>query len=185
VLAEDTVLVVHAKIRQTPARSLGTGAICRKCCLNDRGASTPYVPPPGWGSAKPFSGPVSQKVQVSQLSSFTRTIPRDKKEDDVNQILSRKNDFIPLAYKPTKAQAGDFIYLVFRGIIVGRARISSIDAVDNDVPSGIKRYPDWARWVVRYAGEWERPPREIQVQGHQSVRYLETHSLTHLDSEKW
>jgi hypothetical protein len=133
----------------------------------------------------PFSRPVSQKVQVSQLSSFSRTIPKDKKEDDVNQILSRKNDFIPLAYKPTKAQAGDFIYLVFRGMIVGRARISSIDVVDSEVPSGTWRYPGWARWVVRYAGVWEKPPREIQVQGHQSVRYLETHSLNHLDSEKW
>jgi len=122
---------------------------------------------------------------VSQLSSFTRTIPSDKKEDDVNQILSCKDHFIPLAYRPTKAQAGDFIYLIFRGMIVGRARISSIDAVDAEVPLGTKQYPIWAKWVVRYTGEWEKPPREIPIQGHQSVRYLETHALSQLDSEIW
>jgi hypothetical protein len=116
------------------------------------------------------------------MSSFTRTIPGYKNVEDVNRILSRKDHFIPLAYRPTKAQAGDFIYLIYQGLIVGRARISGIDPVDR---SGIGDYPGWARWAIRYAGEWERPPREIPVQGHQSVRYLEKQSLGHLDSETW
>jgi hypothetical protein len=119
------------------------------------------------------------------MSSFTRTIPRYKNLEDVNQILSRKDHFIPLAYRPTRAQAGDFIYLIYLGMIVGRARISSIDPVDPVVTAGTSRYPDWARWVVRYAGEWEKPPRKIPVQGHQSVRYLEKQSLGQLDSEIW
>ena len=119
------------------------------------------------------------------MSSFTRTIPGYKDVEDVNQILSRNDHFIPLAYRPTKAQAGDFIYLIYRGMIVGRARISSIDPVDPEVASRTSQYPIWARWVIRYVGEWEKPPREIPVQGHQSFRYLEKQSLGYLDSEIW
>jgi hypothetical protein len=119
------------------------------------------------------------------MSSFTRTIPAYKKEPELNQILSRRDHFLPLAYRPTRALPGDFIYLVYQGKIVGRARISAIDPVDSTDSSGTDRYPAWANWVVRYAGAWEKPPREIPVQGHQSVRYLETHALEHLDAEDW
>ena len=93
--------------------------------------------------------------------------------------------FIPLAYRPTKATRGDFIYLVFRGVIVGRARISAIDPVDTHGMEGTEIYPGWAKWVVRYVGQWEKPPRDIPIQGHQSVKYLETHSLEYLDDESW
>lgn len=119
------------------------------------------------------------------MSSFTRTIPSEKGENHVQEILSRANHFIPLAYKPTRASPGDFIYLVFRGAIVGRARISRIDPVGSKALRGTERYPRWAKWIIRYAGKWQDPPRDIQVQGHQSVRYLETHSLEHLDHETW
>jgi hypothetical protein len=105
--------------------------------------------------------------------------------EEVNRVLSQRDHFVPLAYKPGRAHPGDFIYLIYQGKIVGRARIISIDAIDPEDPSEGGPYPSWARWVVRYAGRWENPPREIPVQGHQSVRYLETHALEHLDSEKW
>jgi len=119
------------------------------------------------------------------MSSFTRTIPSTKNTAEVSQILSRKDHFIPLAYRPTEAKSGDFIYLVFRGMIVGRARITSIDPTDPGLSPGTSQYPGWAKWVVRYAGAWHKPPRFIPVQGHQSVRYLEKQSLGHLDAEKW
>jgi hypothetical protein len=119
------------------------------------------------------------------LSSFTRTIPSYKKAEDVNQLLSKRDHFLPLAFRPTRAQAGDYIYLVFRGVIVGRAKIMAIETADSDAAPGNGPYPDWARWVVRYAGEWEMPPRVIRVQGHQSVRYLEAQALTQLDAESW
>jgi hypothetical protein len=128
---------------------------------------------------------VAKKGEVSKLSSFTRTIPSYQKEAFVNQVLAQENHFIPLAYRPTKAGAGDFVYLIYRGVIVGRARISAVDPVDPGELAEEGLYPDWAKWVVRYTGRWEKPPREIQVQGHQSVRYLEIQSLNHLDSESW
>jgi hypothetical protein len=119
------------------------------------------------------------------LASFTRTIPGYKGENHVIGILSRTDHFIPLAYRPARARAGDFIYLIFHGKIVGRARIASIDFVNSEMHREDDRYPVWAKWVIRYSGEWEKPPREIPVQGHQSVRYLDTHVLEHLDSERW
>jgi hypothetical protein len=115
------------------------------------------------------------------LSSFTRTIPTEKGQAYVTKVLSRPDHFIPLAYRPIKARSGDFIYLVFRGVIVGRARISRIDPAG----SAARRFPNWAKWIIWYTGRWQRPPRDIPVQGHQSVRYLETHSLGHLDRETW
>ncbi|MGD8814164.1 MAG: hypothetical protein PVI78_06765, partial [Anaerolineales bacterium] len=82
------------------------------------------------------------------------------------------------------AHPGDYIYLVFRGRIVGRAKIASIDPASESLIVE-NRYPPWAKWILRISGSWEKPPRDIPVQGHQSVRYLETHALEHLDSEKW
>jgi len=133
----------------------------------------------------PVKRAAARKVQVSYMSSFTRTIPSTKNAAEVDQILSRKDHFIPLSFQPTEAKTGDFIYLVFCGMIMGRARITSIDPIDPGLSLRTSGYPEWARWVVRYTGGWQKPPRFIPVQGHQSVRYLENQSLGHLDSEKW
>jgi hypothetical protein len=122
-------------------------------------------------------------VKVAPLSSFTRTIPAYKSQQEIDQVISRRDYFIPLTFQPARAHAGDFIYLIYKGWLIGRARISAIESVA--VSSGEDRYPDWARWIVRYTGGWEKPPRQIPVQGHQSVRYLETHSLGYLDAETW
>lgn len=116
------------------------------------------------------------------MSSFTRTIPAQKGEAYVRGILSRANSYVPLAYRPARAVPGDRIYLIHRGLIVGRARISSIRPASR---TRAQRYPRWARWIIRYTGRWEIPPRAIHVQGHQSVRYLDGHALLHLDEEVW
>jgi hypothetical protein len=119
------------------------------------------------------------------MSSFTRTIPSEKGAAFVDQVLSRADHYVPLAYRPTRARPGDFIYLVFRGRMVGRARITAIEPVESAHPMDGDRYPQWARWIIRFSGAWQKPPRDVPVQGHQSVRYLETHALEHLDLETW
>ena len=119
------------------------------------------------------------------MSSFTRTIPGSKRESLVEKILSRSDHFIPIRIHPNRARSGDFIYLVFRNRIVGRARIKSIYPVNAEVPAHKELYPDWANWAIQYQGSWEEPPREIPFQGHQGIQYLETNSLAHLDSEEW
>jgi hypothetical protein len=119
------------------------------------------------------------------LSSFTRTIPSEKDQTYVDQILSKSDLFIPLAYRPNRANQGDFIYLVFRGRIVGRARITRIDSAASTVEAKTNEVPRWAKWLIWYEGTWEKPPRDIPIQGHQSVKYMETHSLEHLDQERW
>lgn len=119
------------------------------------------------------------------MSSFTRTVPAYKTAAEISQVLAQKDAFVPLSFLPTRAQAGDFIYLVYHGLVVGRARISGIERLDPEVSQGSAAYPEWARCLVRYAGGWERPPREIPLQGHQGVRYLQAQALEYLDSEAW
>jgi hypothetical protein len=119
------------------------------------------------------------------MASFTRTIPSYKGGDYLMRILSRRDGFIPLAYRPVHALAGDFIYLIFRGEIVGRARISAIVPAGSQAGEQFEESLSWARWIIRYSGKWASPPRKISVKGHQSVRYLEAQSLSHLDTEIW
>ena len=118
------------------------------------------------------------------MSSFTRTIPQYKTREEVEALLSSRDSFVPLTFRPGRAGAGDSIYLVYHGFIAGRARIARV------VPAQAARYgggrvPDWAKWLVCYSGGWERPPREIAVQGHQGVRYLDELGLGALDGETW
>jgi hypothetical protein len=118
------------------------------------------------------------------LSSFTRTIPKYKSREEVETVLSGRDGFVPLTFRPGRARAGDYIYLLYHGFIAGRARIKRVEAVkDARVESG--QVPEWARWLIWYTGGWERPPREIGVQGHQGVRYLEEQEKETLDDETW
>ena len=119
------------------------------------------------------------------MASFTKTIPAGKTEAEVEALLAGRDHFLPLAQTPTRAQAGDFIYLIYRGRISARARIRALEVVKPGMMAEERAGADWARCLVQYAGEWERPGREIPAQGHQSVRYLEVQGLAHLDLEKW
>jgi len=119
------------------------------------------------------------------LASFTRTVPAQKDPREVTRILSRKDHYLPLTFRPSRAETGDFLYLVHRGRIAGRAEIDRIEAVEEASRSSKADPPDWARWLIWYRGTWQQPPREIEVQGHQGVRYLETQGLEDLDREDW
>jgi hypothetical protein len=119
------------------------------------------------------------------MSSFTRTIPAYKTAAEVSQVLAQKDAFVPLSFLPTRALAGDFIYLIYHGLIVGRARISAVESLKPGLSPQEAQVPAWAMCLVRYAGGWERPPREVPLQGHQGVRYLEAQALEYLDSEAW
>jgi len=104
--------------------------------------------------------------------------------EEVETVLSGRDGFVPLTFRPGRAGSGDFIYLVNHGFIVGRARIARVVPAQAAGSAG-GRVPDWAKWLVWYKGGWERPPREIGVQGHQGVRYLEEQGLGTLDDETW
>lgn len=114
------------------------------------------------------------------MSSFTRTIPSYKPRSLVENLLDSTNSTIPLSFRPGRAEPGDFIYLIHRGLLRGRARIAAIEpaSVSPDTPS-------WARWVIRCQGRWERSPRPIPTQGHQGVRYLPRPGLRVFDDENW
>ena len=119
------------------------------------------------------------------MASFTKTIPRDKPADFISEVLSRKNDYFPLAYRPTRAEPGDYLYLIYRGSIAGRVKIASLEPSSSPQPPGETPYPAWAAWIIRFNGSWEKSPRDISLKGHQSVRYLDSHGLVHLDRETW
>ncbi len=119
------------------------------------------------------------------MASFTKTIPAGKTNAEVEALLAGRDHFLPLAQTPTRAQAGDFIYLIYRGRIYARARIRALEAVKPVVMGEERAGAAWARCLVHYAGEWETPGREIRAQGHQSVRYLDMQGLARLDGEKW
>ena len=118
------------------------------------------------------------------MPSFTRTIPKYKTMEEVETVLSGRDGFVPLTFRPGRAVAGDFIYLVYHGRIAGRARIARVVPAQAAGSAG-GRVPDWAKWLVCYKGGWERSLRAIPVQGHQGVRYLQEQGLGALDGETW
>ncbi len=119
------------------------------------------------------------------LASFTRTIPAEKKPEQVAEILHREDPYLPLTFRPARARQGDFIYLVHRGKIIGRAEITRIESAPEAARREAVNPPAWSNWLIWYRGSWQQPPREIAVQGHQGVRYLETLGLKDLDREDW
>lgn len=114
------------------------------------------------------------------MSSFTRTIPAYKPRSLVEDLLASTDSTIPLSFRPTRAEPGDFIYLIHQGYLVGRACITAIDPA-----SLTPDPPPWAKWLIRCRGHWELPPRPIPAQGHQGVRYLPYAGLPILADEKW
>lgn len=119
------------------------------------------------------------------MTSFVRTIPRNEKPEYVDKILSRSDHHIPLKFEPRRARAGDFIYLAYRGGIVGRAIIDTIRPIASDVPIGPDGRPYHAQWLVRYRGSWQCSPRQMPFRGYQGIRYLDTMGLVDLDFERW
>jgi hypothetical protein len=119
------------------------------------------------------------------VTSFVRTIQHEETPAYVNEILARRDHFIPLPFIPRSSHPGDFIYLAHRGRIVGRARIDSIAPYSGDVPISSYRISFDAKSLVKYSGGWEMPEATIEFRGFQGIRYLPTVGLSHLDKQRW
>jgi hypothetical protein len=119
------------------------------------------------------------------LTSFIRTIPRTESRSHVDLILRRADHFIPLGFFPRKAIKNDYIYLAYSGKLVGRARIYRISPALDHVIVGSDRKPLDAKCKVEYRGGWERPPHEVNYQGTQGIRYIDTVGFDYLDLEQW
>ena len=111
------------------------------------------------------------------MTSFIRTIPRKEEPRYVEEILSRRDHFIPLKGQPKRAKPGDFLYLAYRGLIVARARIDRFESVNRNVPIGPDGRCYHARCLVHYRGGWQRCPRDVPFKGSQGIRYV--------DAEEW
>ena len=119
------------------------------------------------------------------MSSYVRTVQSREIPEYVDEILNRVDHYLLLKFIPRRASSGDFMYLAYRGELVGRAVIDRLEEVDGIYPIGSKQEDYHARCLVWYRGGWERPPRRIPVRGRQGIRYLEGLGLSELDQEKW
>lgn len=119
------------------------------------------------------------------MASFVRSIQREETPRYVDQILGRYKHHIPLKIKPSRAIPGDFIYLAYRGEIIGRALISEIIPRSGLVPISSDQIPFDAKFLVCYQHGWQKPPRIISFKGTQGIRYVDQHGLEALDAEKW
>jgi len=119
------------------------------------------------------------------MASFVRTIQQEEKLEYIEEILSRSDHYIPLKFYPRRVHPGDFIYLAYRGKIVGRALVERIEPVADEVLIGSERRSYQAECLVRYKGGWQRSPRDIPFEGCQGIRYLDRVGLESLDSEQW
>jgi hypothetical protein len=119
------------------------------------------------------------------MTSFIRTARREETREYIEEILSRRDHFIPLRFRPRRAHPGDFIYLAHRGSIVGRALISRLQDTDKKVPIGSEHRAYPARCLVWYEGGWQRPRRRILFKGYVGIRYLDTMRMEELDGERW
>ena len=118
------------------------------------------------------------------MTSLIRTAQQEETREYINEILSRRDHFIPLIFRPRRAHSGDYVYLAHRGRIVGRAVIDRLQDTSEEVPLGSQRRAYPARCLVCYEGGWQRPPRPIPFKGYVSIRYLDTMGLEELDAER-
>jgi hypothetical protein len=107
------------------------------------------------------------------MSSFVRTIRKEETPEYVEKILGRTEHWVPLKFVPRRAFTGDYIYLAYRGKLVGRVRITKIEQVDKEYLITSKQITYDSKSLVHYSTEWERPPRIILYKGHQGIRYIE------------
>jgi len=119
------------------------------------------------------------------MTSFVRTIQQSEPESWVEDILSRRDDAVPMPMRPGKAQPGDYVYILYRGEIVARAEVADIEPVDTII--ALHEGCDMrAKALVHYRGGWQRAPEPApKAKGFQGIRYVDRLGLAHLDAEDW
>lgn len=119
------------------------------------------------------------------MTSFIRTIPKTESPNYIDEILSRSDHFIPLPFIPKRSVPGDYIYLAFRGVLKGRAKIERIEPHEGQIPisSSIKHLH--AKCLVRYRGGWQKPSRIINFKGTQGIRYIDRLGMREMDILKF
>lgn len=119
------------------------------------------------------------------MTSFIRTIQREELPSWIEEVLSRRKSFLPLPFFPGRALPGDFVYLAFRGSLVGRARILNVEETDDVVRISSIQRPFRARSKMHYTQGWSRAPGHVPFRGYQGIRYVDTMGLSKLDLEEW
>jgi hypothetical protein len=127
------------------------------------------------------------------MSNTTRTIQAGVSDEWVTQLFDGTwqgdDEGFPLLQVSAYVGPGDWDFVIHKGHVVGRCRISEVRLTDQTAQVGTEGVPGDARcWlVVHLCGE--RAPGLIQRRGHQGIRYDDVregeqlvHSATRLES---
>lgn len=104
---------------------------------------------------------------------ITRTIQRTEDPARQERYFNGAYDFItlPLRGIPKHANVGDWMYLIYRGAIIGRCRILEINPCNNNVPVGSTQHIVNAKCMVVVECPGERAPHYIPRRGSMGIRY--------------
>jgi hypothetical protein len=108
---------------------------------------------------------------------ITRTIPQTEDPAWVESFFGgpeREEDW-PFSQRIANVEAGDFLYLIYQGRIVGRFEVVRIRqlAQTRPVPVGTDEYPVEAKTIVYVRFPGERALQLIERRGHRNHRYYD------------
>jgi hypothetical protein len=109
--------------------------------------------------------------------NITRTIQQTERPEWVDSFFDgswREEAHFPFGRRVRDVEEGDYLFIIYRGRVVGRCEITRVDQHDQPVTMqvGTDRNPVEAKTVVwvRFPGE-PAGVRNIQREGHRGHRY--------------
>ncbi len=108
---------------------------------------------------------------------ITRTIQQDEDPSHIDGFFQGQNRELrfPVKGKPKRLGMGDYVYLIFRGKIVGRFSVTHIVPIPpNQIPYEVgKKRPFTTKgtYFVVTKAPGERTTKLIHRRGHQGIRY--------------
>jgi hypothetical protein len=106
---------------------------------------------------------------------ITRTIRQEESADWIACHFDGRRTWanFPLPGRPSDVVPGDHLYLIYRGIVVGRFEIERLLSANEITEVGTEDQTIDARCLVRVTCPGERAPRVIHATGHMGIRYTD------------
>jgi hypothetical protein len=101
---------------------------------------------------------------------ITKTIPAERTPAEVEQLYDGTlGEFeFHMAGTPSKLKPGDYVYTIYNNQLIGRLRITRIEAGATTNPKSGK-----PRTLIYVNTPGERIPHPVPRQGHQGTRYYD------------
>ncbi len=103
------------------------------------------------------------------MSGITKTIPQKEGVEAVSQLYDGdKGEFeFHMAGKPSRLNAGDYVYTIWQDVLIGRLKITRIETGAVNPSSGKPRS------LIFVATPGERFDKPIARKGHRGTRYYD------------